>query len=264
MDQELIKLAYKNSKQGRNYALATIIESTKKGTPRKAGAKMLVMEDGTSVGSIGGGRNELSAINTCLNAIKTGESSLQTYDFFGQKGQSVCGGQIKVFIDPILKNYQLIICGGGHIGLPLSILGKMIGFNVLLLDNRKDFANKTRFPHVDQVLFGDYSKKLDTLELNNKTAIMIVTQGNEFDFQCLEEVISKDPGYIGVISSKAKKVKFLTRLKNNQVKPSKIKPIHIPAGIDIGAQTPEEIAISISAELIKWKNNHLCGTDKFK
>lgn len=250
--------------EGQSYAFATLVESTLKGTPRKTGAKMIVLADGSLFGSIGGGRNEKAAKEECLKAICSGKPALVTYDYFGQEGQSICGGQIKVFIEPFIQQNELIICGGGHIALPLSFLAKMMHMKVIIIDNRKEFANKKRFPHADQILCGDYLAQLNKLTIQRNSYIMIVTQGNEHDFECLKALITTEAGYLGVISSQLKKIKFFKRLKKVAIPDKLLKKVTIPAGIDLGAQTPEEIAISIFAEIIAIKNKELLGTTKFK
>ncbi len=264
MDHDLLIKAFQAAQKGQSYAFATIIETTLKGTPRKAGAKMVVLEDGSLFGSIGGGRNEKAAREEALRSLKTGKPIIVTYNYFGHEGQSVCGGQMKVFIEPFIGQNHMIICGAGHIALPLSVLGKMLNFKVSIIDNRKEFANKARFPHVDSIYLGEHAKELKKLTINEKTFIMIVTQGNEYDFQCLKEVVTSKAGYIGVISSKPKRIKFFKRLRQLGIADQFLKRIHIPAGLDIGAQTPEEIAVSISAEMIKNQNEIFTGTDKFK
>lgn len=264
MEHELLIKALEATRQGRGYALATIVESTLKGTPRKTGAKMVVLEDGTAWGSIGGGRNEKAVQTECLKALKSGKSSLITYDYFGREGQSVCGGQIKVFIEPVKTARHLIICGAGHIALPLSVIAKMLDFRVTIIDNRKDLANSRRFPHVDKIMVGPHAARLSRIRIDEDTYIMIVTQGNEFDFECLKVAVGKDTGYLGVISSKAKRVKFFGRLKKMGVAQARLDFVNIPAGVDIGAQTPEEIAVSIAAEMVAVRNRDFLGTDKFR
>lgn len=264
MNYDLLLKAYESSKKGQSCAFATIIETTLKGTPRKSGAKMIVSKDGSTFGTIGGGRNEKAAIKECLKAIQSGKPSLVTYDYFGQKGQSVCGGQMKVYIEPFLMKSEIIICGAGHIALPLSILGKILNFNVTIIDNRKELANKKRFAHVDQIILGEHAKNLQKLKIDSQTYIMIVTQGNEYDYECLKSVIKKNAVYIGVISSKPKRIKFFNRLMKSGISKSTLDKIKIPAGIDIGAQTPEEIAVSIMAEILSIKNKNFLQTDKFQ
>lgn len=260
----VIKKAYAAAKKGQSYAFATVVEATSKGTPRKAGAKMIILSDGSTLGSIGGGRYEKDAIAQCQKAIKTGNSSVVTYDYFGEKGQSVCGGRIKVFIEPFAGSKHLIICGAGHIALQLSVIAKLLNFKVTIIDNRKQFANKGRFPHVDEIIVGNHAKKLGKMPITRDTYIMIVTQGNEYDFECLSAIIDSQAAYIGVISSKAKRIKFLKRFKQMGVTDKLLKRVKIPAGVDIGAQTPEEIALSISAEIVKKYSKKWLHTEKFK
>ncbi|MBI3602672.1 MAG: XdhC family protein [Candidatus Omnitrophica bacterium] len=262
--QEILYKALEATQKGQNYAFATIIESTPKGTPRKAGAKMIVFEDGSCWGTIGGGRNEKAAIGECLKAMNSQKSTMVTYNYFGRQGESVCGGQMKVFIEPFVPKFHLVICGAGHIALPLSAIGKMLGFKVTIIDNRKEFANKKRFPHVDHIIVGNHAQELVKLPVNNNTYIAIVTQGNEFDFECLKAVIKSPAAYIGVISSQPKRVKFFGRLKEAGMREKYLKNIKIPMGLDIGAQTPAEIAISITAEIVAVKDKQYIGTDKFK
>jgi xanthine dehydrogenase accessory factor len=264
MSSEVIYKALKASQKGQNYAFATIIEATLKGTPRKAGAKMIVFEDGSSEGTIGGGRNEKAAITECLKAIRNQKPATVTYNYFGREGESVCGGQMKVFIEPFGAREQLIICGAGHIALPLSAMAKILGFSVTVIDDRKEFANKKRFPHVDKIILGNHAGQLAKLAIGANTFVAIVTQGNEYDFECLKVVIKSVAAYIGVISSKPKRVKFFGRLKTAGVEEKYLKRVHIPMGFDIGAQTPEEIAVSIMAEITAVKNKNYIGTDKFK
>jgi xanthine dehydrogenase accessory factor len=263
MDHDLLIKALKASQKGQKYAFATVVETTKKGTPRKAGAKMVVLEDGTLYGTIGGGHNEKEAQKECLNAIQSGKPALITYDFFGKKGQSVCGGQMKVFIEPYSSKH-LVICGAGHIALPLSVIAKMLHYRVTIIDNRKDLANKKRFPHVDQIIVGNHAEKLAQIPVGHDTHILVMTQGHEYDFACTKTVIRSDAGYLGVISSRPKRVKLFHELRKMQVPERLLKQVHIPAGIDIGGQTPEEIAVSIAAELVSTNNYNLIGSAKFK
>jgi len=264
MDSSILQIALQAVQNDQRYAFATVVESTQKGTPQKAGAKMLVLEDGSLYGTIGGGRYEKSAQEECLKAIQSGKSKLVTYDYFGKKGQSICGGQIKVFIEPSPRKTKLIICGGGHIGLQLSFLGKVLNYQVTLIDNRKDFACKKRFSHVDKVVYGEYLSRINAQKIDQNTAIVIVTQGNEFDFKCLKTVIESKAGYIGCISSHTKKVKFIERLRKAKVSQERINRVKIPAGIDLGGQTPAEISVSIASEIIQTMNQAYLGRTKFK
>jgi xanthine dehydrogenase accessory factor len=264
MDHNLLIKALNAAQNGQKYAFATVVETTKKGTPRKPGAKMVVLEDGTLFGTIGGGRNEKEAQKECLKAIRRAKPSLVTYDLFGKKDQPVCGGQMKVFIEPFVAEKHLIICGAGHIALPLSAIAKMLNYKVTIVDDRKSFANKKRFPHVDAIVVGNHAKKLAQIPIDQNTHIMIMTQGHEYDFDCVKAVVKSGAGYLGVISSRPKKTVLFNQLKKMRIPAKLINKIHIPAGIDIGGQTPEEIAVSIAAELVTKNNQSSIGTEKFK
>ncbi len=262
--EDLLQIALTAAQKGQSYAFATVIDATIKGTPQKAGAKMIVLSDGTLVGTIGGGRNEKAAREECLKAIQSGKPLMVTYDYFGGEGQSVCGGQIKVFIEPFIGKKKLVICGAGHIALPLSAIAKILNFQVTVIDNRPEYANTERFPHVDRIIVGPHAQELAKLPVDPNTCVMVVTQGNEFDFECLKAVIKADLSYLGVISSKPKRIKFFNRLKAEGIEEKLLKRVKIPAGIDIGAMTPEEISVSIMAEIVANVRHDHIGTDKFK
>ncbi len=264
MDLDLLLKALNASKKGQSYAFATVVESTEKGTPRKPGAKMLVLEDGSLFGTIGGGRDEKVTQETCLKAIKNGKTDILTFEHFGKKNQSICGGKTKVFIEPFKGVRRLIICGGGHIGLHLSVIAKMLNFEVIVLDNRKEFATKSRFPHVDRVVFGEFGDNIARFGNTKNCYIMIATFGHDYDYVCLKNALRTQASYIGLISSRNKRNRFFKELKKEGFSNKELKRIVSPAGLDIGAQTPEEIAVSISAEIVKLYNSDLVGSYKFK
>ncbi len=243
-------------------AFATVIESTAKGTPQKAGAKMVVFEDGSLFGTIGGGINEERAKKECLKAIKTKKTAF--LDYSCTEKVALCGGKIKVFIEPFLTKKHLIICGAGHIGLSLSIVAKMLNFKISVIDSRKSLLNPKRFPHADKLLIGSFSKCLSKIPIKKDTIIMIATFDHASDFEALKSVIKSKAGYIGVIASQNKKNAFIKKLKSLKISEQIIKKIHMPSGLDIGAQTPQEIAISIASEMISESNKDFIGSDKFK
>lgn len=261
--ENLFLKAFEAARKGQSYAFATIIESTLKGTPRKTGAKMVVLEDGSFFGSIGGGRNERNAQLECQKAIKTQKPTTVTYKFDEKPGNSICGGQIKVFIEPFAGKKHCIICGAGHIALALSAVVKMLNYKVTIVDNRPEFSNKDRFPHVDQVFLGDPARMLKKIKLDKNSTIIIATQGYEHDFNCLEIALKTKAAYIGFISSKVKKIKFIRKLRQKGISEKLIQKIHAPMGLKIGAQTPEEIAVSIASELIALNYNCLDGSLKY-
>ena len=259
----IIKKAYEAAQKGQSYAFATVIEATLKGTPRKAGAKMVVLTDGSCVGTIGGGRKEKAVILECQKALKNGRPSIVTYDYFGKEGQSVCGGQMKVLIEPFAGQKHFVICGAGHIALPLSVIGKMLNFKVSIVDNRPEFADKKRFPHVDHIYLGSHVELFKKIKIDKNCYVMIITQGFEYDFNCLEFVLKSKAAYIGFISSKVKKIKFIRRLREKKFSEKSIQKIYAPMGFSIGAQTPEEIAVAIAAQMIAHQHKCLDGSLKY-
>jgi xanthine dehydrogenase accessory factor len=260
----VIKAAYEAAVKGQSYAFATIIDSTAHGTPRKTGAKMVVLGDGTVVGTIGGGKSEQEVSAKCLRAIKLDKPQIVEYRFSGAKGQPICGGLVKVFIEPFSCQRNLIICGAGHIALPLSFLGKILHFSVILIDDRPELANKKRFPHVDHIFCSPHRVSLSRLSLEESSYVVILTQDHQRDFSCLQTVIDKPIKYIGVIGSLVKKQKFLADLREVKVDKKHLMKLKMPVGLDLGAQTPEEIAVSIMAEIIQESHRDELKTLKFR
>jgi len=261
--EEILQKVVRSLQQGKPCACATIVESTAQGTPRKIGAKMVVFSDGSSFGTVGGGQNEENVKRICIKAIKSKKYGLVPLAF-SKKNNFLCGGHIKVFIEPFLAQKDLIICGGGHIGLPLSVIGKVLGFKVTVLDSRKEFANKKRFGHADKVVCANITQSLSKIAIGPSTFIVIIGHSHEIDFSCLKKVARSKAGYIGIISSASKRQEFIKRLKSLGVPKNDINKIKMPIGLDIGAQTPQEIAIAIAAEIVSVLNKDLIGTPKFR
>jgi xanthine dehydrogenase accessory factor len=265
MDHEILQKAYQAVAHGQKCAFATIIATTDKGSPRKPGAKMVVFEDGTIYGTIGGGWSEEAAKQACLKAIQKKRPGIETYTFDERaKTPSQCGGEIQVFIEPLPVVRNFILCGAGHIALPLSMIVKTLNYRLTVLDDRAAFANAQRFPHADTITVGHPAATLRQLSIQPSDAVMIVTHAHQHDYACLEAVIQSQAAYIGVIASKTKKDKMLAALKEKHVPEDMINRVRTPAGLDIGAQTPAEIAVAIAAELIALENQAYVGSAKFQ
>ena len=260
----LILAAYNAAQKNQSFAFATIIESSAQGTPRKVGTKMIVTADGNITGTVGGGIDERKIIQECQKAIKRNIHKIIHCELTGQGGaRPICGGKYSVFIEPFARQRHLIICGAGHIALPLSLLAKLLNFQVTVIDQRKGYANSSRFPHVNQIVTGTYAVKLRKTKIKSSTYIVIVTPEHKDDFECLHAALETKAEYIGVISSQVKRTKFLKKLKNLGYSQAQMRRISMPIGIDIGAQTPEEIAVSITAELISICNRDGLKSQKF-
>jgi len=230
--------------------LATIV-SSKGSSPRKIGAKMIIYKDASIEGTIGGGRLEKTVIADALDALKRGKSILKTYPLGGKSGIQVCGGEASIFIEVLESDKKIVIAGAGHIGLALSFISKLLGFETVVLDNRREFTSPARFPHVDKIICAPYKEGFKKTQIDKNTFIVIVTHGHVFDQESLEAALKTKAGYIGMIGSDAKIKLVFNALMKKGFKKDKLAIIHTPVGLDIGAETPEEIAVAIAAEIIQ-------------
>jgi xanthine dehydrogenase accessory factor len=165
----------------------------------------------------------------------------------------ICGGVTDILIEPIIPSPTLYIFGAGHISIPLSIIGKMLEFSVTVIDDRDDFANKDRFPAVEDIYAEDFTKVFKKLDINESSYIVIVTRGHAFDETVLEWAVTTPAFYIGMIGSKKKNQTIFNHLKQKGVSQDILDRVHAPIGLEIYAETPEEIAVSIMAEIIQVK-----------
>lgn len=239
-------------KSGESAVLATVITSAGS-APRKSGAKMLIKSDGTFVGTVGGGAGEELVRKKAVEVLKTRQSQIVHLDLSGKGKNSVmiCGGQMDIFLEPILSPETLYLFGAGHISQRTSSIGKMLGFRVVVIDSRSEYNNNERFPDADTLIVEDFPQSFSRLEVDENSYIIIYTTGHISDEICLEFAVGTKAMYIGMIGSKKKVKEIKERLQQKGIPAKKLDEIHAPIGIQIGAETPEEIAISILAEVIK-------------
>jgi xanthine dehydrogenase accessory factor len=235
-------------------AVATIVAS-RGSSPRKLGTKMIVHADGTIDFTLGGGSFEAQVIADAREALVRREPVLKQYRFVpeGQNATGmICGGEADVFIEVFAPPARLVVCGGGHIALPLVRLGKELGFRVAVLEDREELASATRFPQADEVIhagaaFGDFGLALDTDD-----HVVVVTHSHETDEACLREVLGaeREPAYVGMVASRRKAKIIRERLAAAGIPAARLAAVHAPIGLDIGAETPAEIAVSILGEIL--------------
>ena len=238
--------------RGEPVALVTIV-SARGSTPQRVGAKMLVHADGRTVGTIGGGCYESDALGRAREVIRNRATALVRYDLNDDVAEEtglICGGQMEVFIEPIEPPPALYIVGAGHVGQQLGRLAPAVGFRVHVVDDREKFANRDRFPSADAVHVADIGDWLTRADLPPSACVVIVTRGHRHDFDALKAVAGRNLRYVGVIGSRAKVARLVELLLADGVPSEWLRALHAPIGLDIGAVTPEEIAISILAELI--------------
>ena len=238
--------------QGEPAALVTVV-ATQGSTPQKAGAKMVVYPDGRIVGTIGGGCVEAEMTWRARQVVDARRPQLVSYELTPeQAGEDglVCGGRMEVFIEPIEGTPTLCLFGAGHVAQPLARMAKAVGFRVEVADDRMKFANAQRFPDADLVLVDDFAAAAAKMTLGRETYAVVVTRGHKGDADALEAVLGKGLRFVGLLASRPKLVHLASELGQRGVPPAEIATIHAPLGLEIGAATPEEIAVSVLAEMI--------------
>jgi xanthine dehydrogenase accessory factor len=238
--------------RGDTVALVTVVRA-RGSTPQRAGAKMLVFADGRTIGTIGGGCYENDACLKAREAIASGRSSLLHYelnDDFAQENGLICGGQMDVHVDPLTPAPRLYIIGAGHVGWHLATAAVDAGFHVHVVDDREKFANRDRFPRADAVVVEPIAEWLHAADLPTSAYVVIVTRGHQNDLEAMRALAARDLRYLGLIGSRAKVARIRTMLLAEGMPPECLDRVHAPIGLDIGAVTPAEIAISILGELI--------------
>ena len=250
--REVLQAALEAERNDEPAALVTVV-TTQGSTPQKAGAKMLVFGDGRLVGTIGGGCVEAEMVWRARKVLETHRAQLASYDLTpDQAGEDglVCGGRMQVFIEPIETTPTLCLFGAGHVAQPLAQLAKLAGFRVELVDDRVKFANAERFPTADRILIEDFAQAAEKMTLGPSSFAVVVTRGHKGDAEALKSVVGRGLRYVGLLGSKPKMVHIFSALEEQGVTPEDLARVHTPVGLEIGAQTPEEIAISILAEMI--------------
>ncbi len=243
--------------EGGEAALVTIV-SANRSTPRGVGAKMLVRADGSILGSIGGGSVEAQLIKESAEVIRKGQPQRRHFSLVPKKGEEIgmgCGGEMEVFIEPILPPPAMYIFGGGHVSLALAKIGKLLDFKIVVIDDRAEYATPERFPDADLVLAEDFDKAFSRLKIDVSSYIVIVTRGHITDEAVLGLVLGTPAKYIGMIGSKTKFKTLSGHLLAKGVSKELLDTVHTPVGLEIYAETPEEVAVSILAELVKIRRS---------
>jgi xanthine dehydrogenase accessory factor len=246
--EEIVKL----QRAGHKGAVATIV-NVRGSIPSFKSAKMLVRDDGSIAGTIGGGCVEAEVWQAAREVMASEKPRTLTFDLNQDPKYDtglVCGGTLDIFIEPILPTPLLYIFGAGHVGHELSKAAGRAGFDVIVTDDREVYANQERFPEAKQVIAEDFDQALAGITPNESAYIVIVTRGHRDDMRVLRWAVQTDAKYIGMVGSRRKAITVFRELTKEGLKAELFERVHSPVGLDIGAITPEEIAISIVAELI--------------
>ena len=252
MSQEVFEALTQALDRAEEAALVTIV-SAQGSTPQRVGAKMLVFADGRTVGTIGGGCYENDAFWKARESIQSRKPQLVKYDLtddFAQESGLICGGNMQVYIEPLEATPRLYVIGAGHVGYHLAKLAQTIGFKIHILDDREKFASRERFPEAEDVIVDSIPEWLHRAVLPTNAFVVIVTRGHTHDLDALRSLAARDLRYLGLIGSKAKVKRIYDALLAEGIPAECLQRVHAPVGLDIGAVSPEEIAVSILAELI--------------
>lgn len=270
MSQKLSYFARDLIEQGEDFVIAKVVD-TSGSTPRKKGAVLMMKRDGVTIGTVGGGLLEAETEKLCRKTFETKEKS-HVYEFTldeKQKGalDMGCGGDATVQIDYIdaenpgnfVKEFKLAstayIFGGGHVAYALEPVLRHVDFRTVVIDDREEYANPERYPHADRTIaVENFDNAFDDIETDDDSYIIIVTRGHRGDLQVLREALKRDFAYLGMIGSRRKNELLFDTLRKEGVPESKLAEVHAPIGLKIGSETPEEIAVSIVAEIIQVRS----------
>jgi xanthine dehydrogenase accessory factor len=238
-------------KHGESAALCTIT-SAQGSTPRHIGSKMLVFENGSFTGTIGGGEMEHRVLDEAMIAMAEGKPALLKYNMTdpARGDPGVCGGQVEIFVEPIRPPEKVIVVGGGHVGKAVAHLAKWLGFHVAVSDDRVEFCTPEMNPDADEFFPVPMQELPKRININRQTYLILTTRGSSVDVLGLPALLAGKAGYIGVIGSRRRWATTVKGLKEHGVSEEQIARIHSPMGLELNAETPEEIAVSILAEMI--------------
>ena len=242
-------------------ASATVVD-TSRSVPRRAGAKMLVFRDGSISGTVGGGEMEARVVSEAVAALADGRCRLLSYRLVdpGRGDPGVCGGDVQIFVEPHMPEPTVIVMGYGHVGRAVAQLAGWLGFRVVATDDRPmtaGDASEGLDPGVpggdgapDELVIGSVDDLLEGRTLDQDVSVVLVTRNVDVDAAALPALLATDAGYVGVMGSERRWATTRARLEAEGVDPAALDRVHAPIGIEVGAETPEEIALSIMAEVV--------------
>jgi xanthine dehydrogenase accessory factor len=250
--EEIVKMR----RGGQRGALATIVH-TNGSIPSYESSRMLVREDGSMAGTIGGGCVEAEVWAAAKEVMQKEAPRKMVFHLNNQAGYDnglICGGTLEVFVEPILPQPIAYLFGGGHVAMAVARAAHAAGFGVVVVDDRETFANKERFPMAQEV-FTSYEDAFEKIRPHAASYLVIVTRGHKEDMRVLAWAVRTEARYVGMIGSKRKVMSVYKALENESYKPEEFQRVYAPMGLDIGALSPEEIAVSITAELVAVRRN---------
>jgi len=242
--EEMVQL----TRRGEAFVLATVVASSGS-SPRKAGAKLLIRRDGSLLGSVGGGRVEKESVEAALTAFADETPRILEFVLTEENGFA-CGGSMSLYIEPQGHRPLLVMFGAGHVGRAVTSLAHGCGFRVVVVDERPECAIEALIPGADQVICLPVEKAVDQLQPGAADYAVIATPGHQSDFAAVRGCLATRVGFIGLLGSRRKRETLLKTLEDEGFAAEQLNRVITPVGVDIGAQTPEELAVSIIGQLI--------------
>ena len=243
--------------EGRKGALATIIQ-VQGSIPSYESSKILVRDDGSFVGTVGGGCVEAEVWSVAQDVMREEKPRRLHFNLNNSPEYDnglICGGSLDIFIEPILAAPTVFLFGGGHVSLSISKVANLAGFDTVVIDDRAAFASTERFPEAREIHAGEWEEIFPKLKINGFSYLALVTRGHKGDLTCLRWALTTPARYIGMIGSRRKFIEICKVLESEGVTQEQIERVHSPIGLDIGALTPEEIGVAVVAELIAVRRN---------
>lgn len=251
-DLELYEEMVRLTRRGEPFALATVVANGGS-SPRKSGAKMLVRGDGSSLGTVGGGRIEKETVEAAHDVLSRGEPRTLEFLLTEEHGYA-CGGHMSVFVEPQGRRPLLVMFGAGHVGRAVTRLADRCGFRVVVVDERPECAVAELLPGADQIVCAPLAEAFGRLNLDRDSFVVIATPGHLHDFAAVRGCLAGQAGFIGLVGSRRKRAALLQTLEEEGFDAVQRARLVTPVGLEIGAQTPEEIAVSIVGQLIALRS----------
>lgn len=253
-DRSVLAMLTEAIDAGRPVAVATVVD-TRRSVPRHAGSKMLIFGDGTQAGSIGGGEMEGRVLAAAAESLTDGRPRLLEYKLVdptvGDPG--VCGGEVNIYVEPYMPTATVYVIGCGHIGRAVSDLANWLGYRVVATDDRTDLATPELMPKADVVIAGPISQAIEQAPITDQTHVVLVTRNAQVDMEVLPHLLASPARTIGVMGSHRRWETTKKNLQTAGVETSQLDRIITPIGVEIGAETPEEIALSVMAQIVSWR-----------
>lgn len=252
--EDLYRAIYEAVQKGENVCIATVV-GAKGSTPRNMGAKMIIWEDGRTLGSVGGGELERRVLAAAPGVFATGQPIRLNFSLRNPGDAGICGGDAEVFLEPVFAKPRLVIIGGGHVGNALSRLAALLDFRVVVMDTRE--LDPLLFPESVQLVQVESYDRIPQEWFDARTCAVIMTPSHAGDRAALAQLVNVPLAYLGMIGSRRKVEQTFRYLREQGVSEEALGRVHAPIGLDIGAETPMEIAVSIAAEIIRERNTTL-------